>query len=217
MLDYLAARTAMVDGQIRPSDVTLYPILEAMLAVPREMFVPTQSRKIAYAGAHIDLGDARIVMDPRILAKMLQALKIQPNELVLHVGAGFGYATAVMARMAEAVIAVEEDANFAAEAETRLSEQSADNAIMHIGALAAGAPAHGPYDVILIEGGVEVLPESLRAQLKAGGRIAYIQMDGPNGQCRLGLATSNGINWRSVFDATAPVLPTFAADAGFTF
>lgn len=217
MIDFQAARTAMVDGQIRPSDVTLYPILESMLTVPREAFVPSEKRAVAYMGDHIDLGNGRIVMDPRILAKMLEVLDIQPDELVLHVGAGLGYSTAVIAHMAEAVIAVEEDTAMAADAETRLSDQSADNAVVHTGPLVDGAAQHGPYDVILVEGGVETMPEALLAQLKLGGRIAVIEVHGPDGSCRVGVQTANGIVWQNAFDATAPVLSGFMVEKAFTF
>lgn len=217
MIDYQAARTAMVDGQVRPSDVTLYPIIDAMLKVPREVYVPTDMRAIAYVGKHIDLENGGVVLAPRILAKMLETLNIQPNELVLDIGVGMGYSAAVIARLAEAVIAVEENADLAGVAETTLSEQSADNAIVHTGPLAAGAAEHGPYDAIVVEGGVEALPDSLLDQLKVGGRIAAIFIDGPNGQCRIGVRTEAGFSWDAVFDATAPVLSGFEVEKTFSF
>ena len=217
MIDYQAARTAMVDGQVRPSDVTLYPIIEAMLHVPREVYVPAEKRAIAYVGEHISLENSGVILAPRILAKMLEVLDIQANELVLDIGVGLGYSAAVIARMAEAVIAVEANSDLAGEAETTLSEQSADNAVMHTGALVDGAPEHGPYDVIVIEGGVQVLPESLLDQLKIGGRIAAIFVDGPSGQCRVGVRTDAGISWDTVFDATAPILAGFAQEKEFSF
>ena len=217
MIDYQAARTAMVDGQVRPSDVTLYPIIEAMLHVPREVYVPAEKRAIAYVGEHISLENSGVILAPRILAKMLEVLDIQANELVLDIGVGLGYSAAVIARMAEAVIAVEANSDIAGEAEITLSEQSADNAVMHTGALVDGAPEHGPYDVIVIEGGVQLLPESLLEQLKIGGRIAAIFVDGPSGQCRVGVRTDAGISWDTVFDATAPILAGFAQEKTFSF
>lgn len=215
MIDYQAARTAMVDGQIRPSDVTRYPILEAMLNVPRESFVPSGKRPVAYMGADIDLGSDRFVLDPRVFAKMLENLDIQPDDLVLDIGSGLGYSAAVIARMAEAVIAVESDETLATSAESTLSELSSFNAVIHNGALSEGAAEHGPYDVILIEGGVQVVPDALLAQLKVGGRIAAIFMQGPMGQCRIGVQTENGVAWRIAFDATAPILSGFAATDEF--
>lgn len=217
MIDYQAARTAMVDGQVRPSDVTLYPIIDAMLKIPREVYVPTDMRTVAYVGKHIELESGGVVLAPRILAKMLETLNIKSDELVLDIGVGMGYSAAVIARLAEAVIAVEENAEMVAIAETTLSEQSADNAIVHSGPLTAGAAEHGPYDAIVIEGGVQTLPESLLAQLKIGGRIAAIFIDGPNGQCRIGLRTEAGISWDAVFEATAPVLPGFEVEKSFSF
>ena len=217
MIDYQAARTAMVDGQVRPSDVTLYPVIEAMLHVPREAYVPVEMRKVAYVGKHMKLENAGVVLAPRILAKMLEELNIQPNELVLDIGAGLGYSSAVIARLAEAVIAVEENAELAGLAETTLNEQSADNAVVHNGPLVSGAAEHGPYDVIVVEGGVQVLPDSLLSQLKTGGRIGAIFIDGPNGQFRIGIRTDSGISWDAVFDATAPLLSGFAAAKEFSF
>jgi len=217
MIDYQAARIAMVDGQVRPSDVTLYPIIEAMLRVPREAYVPLEMRPLAYIGEHINLENGGVVLAPRILAKMLESLDIKQDELVLDIGVGLGYSAAVIARLAEAVIAVEENATLAGVAETTLSEQSADNAVMHVGPLVDGASEHGPYDVIVVEGGVQVLPDSLLAQLKVGGRIAAIFMDGPSGQCRIGVRTLAGISWVKAFDATAPILSGFTTEKIFSF
>ena len=217
MIDYQVARTAMVDGQVRPSDVTHYPIIEAMLRVPREVYVPAEKRSVAYVGEHINLENSGVILAPRTLAKMLEALDIQGNDLVLDIGVGLGYSAAVIARLSEAVIAVEANAGLAGDAETTLNEQSADNAVMHVGALIDGAPEHGPYDVIIIEGGVQVLPESLLEQLKIGGRIAAIFVDGPSGQCRVGVRTEAGISWDSAFDATAPILAGFAQEKVFSF
>lgn len=217
MVDYDAAREVMVDRQVRPADVTLYPIIEAMLAVPRERFVPEAMRPVAYFGEHVPLGGGRVLLDPRVFAKLLDALNVGPSDLVLDVGCGLGYSTAVLARMAEAVVAIETDADMAAEAERLLAEASVDTAVVVAGDLAAGDAGHGPYDVILLEGAVEQLPEALAAQLKPGGRIAAIFVDGARGQARLGLATGGGIAWRRIFDATAPVLPGFERTKAFEF
>ncbi len=216
MVDYEAAREAMVDRQVRPADVTLYPIIEAMLTVPREKFVPQDMKPVAYLGEHVPLGGGRVLLDPRVFAKLLDALNVGPGDLVLDVGCGLGYSAAVLARMAEAVVAVE-TAPMAAEAEALLAAVPVDNAVVVAGDLAAGDAGHGPYDVILIEGAIEVLPDALAAQLKPGGRIAAIFIDGARGQARLGLATGGGIAWRRIFDATAPVLPGFERTKAFEF
>ncbi len=205
----------MVDTQVRPSDVTKYTVIEAMLNVPRESFVPRDRRCAAYVGEHLNLGAGRIVMDPRVLAKMLDVLDIQKDELVLDVGSGLGYSAAVISRMAEAVIAVEDDEERAAEAQMALSEHGADNAVVHAGALTDGAAEHGPYDVIIIQGGVEFLPDGLNLQLKDGGRIVTLFMEGALGAVRIGYKIDGDINWRLVFNASAPVLPGFEKHHAF--
>lgn len=217
MIDYAAAREAMVDRQVRPSDVTRYPIIEAMLAVPREDFVPEPLKPVAYLGEHVPLAPGRVLLDPRVFAKLLDALAVGPRDLVLDVGCGLGYSAAVLARMAEAVVALESDPAMAAEAERLIALHSVDNAVVQAGPLDAGVAAHGPFDAIMIEGAVEVLPETIAAQLKPGGRVAAIFVDGSRGQARLGLQTPAGIAWRRIFDATAPVLPGFAATKAFEF
>lgn len=119
--------------------------------------------------------------------------------------------------MSEAVVAVESDAAMAAEAERLLAAHAVDNAVVQAGPLAEGFAEHGPFDAILLEGAIEVLPAAVAAQLKPGGRIAAIFVDGSRGQARLGLMTAGGIAWRRIFDATAPVLPGFAATKAFEF
>ncbi len=207
----------MVDCQVRPSDVTLYPVIEAMLNIPREDYVPENLREIAYIGDHLPLGQGRVVLDARVMAKMLDALAIQPNELVLDIGAGMGLSTALVAHLAEAVVAVESDESMAKEAEALLSAHDVFNAMVETGDLALGAPKHGPYDVILIEGGVGEVPAALIEQLKTGGRMAAIMMDGALGRCMIGLKSERGMDWRWSFDATAPVLPGFEKQSIFAF
>ncbi|NOR60875.1 MAG: protein-L-isoaspartate O-methyltransferase [Rhodobacteraceae bacterium] len=217
MTDFAAVREAMVDGQVRPSDVTLYPVIEAMLTVPREDYVPEALREIAYIGDHLPLADRRVVLDARVMAKMLETLAIQPNELVLDIGAGLGLSSALIAHLSEAVIALESDETLANDAEVQLAKHGVDNAIVETGTLVEGAPKHGPYDVIVIEGGVGEVPQSLIDQLKTGGRMAAIMMDGALGRCMLGRKTANGMDWRWSFDGAAPVLPGFEKQTIFAF
>ncbi|HRK42199.1 MAG TPA: methyltransferase domain-containing protein [Gemmobacter sp.] len=216
MTDFAARRTMMVDTQVRPSDVTKYTIIDAMLSIPREAYVPSAKREAAYVGEHVALAPGRVVLDPRTLAKLLDALDIQPVEAVLDLGCGLGYSTAVMARMAEAVVAVEENAEFAAEAQATLSAQGVDNAAVIAGKLAEGAAKAGPYDVIVLQGAAEVVPEALLAQLKEGGRIGAIFMEGALGVARIGYKIDGVVTWRQAFNASAPVLPGFAAHRAFT-
>lgn len=215
MTDFATRRTTMVDTQIRPSDVTKFPIIEAMLAVPREVYMPGDKREAAYAGENVALGGGRVALEPRTLAKMLDALDIRPDELVLDLGCGLGYSAAVMARMAEFVVALEEDEGLAGEAQTLLSENGVDNVAVIAGPLSEGAAKHGPYDVIMVEGGVGVLPDALLQQLKDGGRIACIFLDGVLGTVRIGHKIDGAVTWRFAFNAGAPVLPGFEAKEAF--
>ncbi|MCF1710927.1 protein-L-isoaspartate O-methyltransferase [Tabrizicola sp. J26] len=215
MTDFATRRTMMVDTQVRPSDVTKFPIIEAMLTIPREAFVPASLREAAYVGENLEIAPNRVVLDPRTLAKILDAVDISPSDLVLDVGCGLGYSSAVVARLAEAVIAVEEDAALVSEAELALAGQGVDNVVVFTGPLSAGSGKHGPYDVILLQGAVETVPESLLAQLKNGGRIAAIFMSGALGTVQIGLKADGVVTWRSVFNASAPVLPGFEARHAF--
>ncbi len=216
MTDFAARRTMMVDTQVRPSDVTKYTIIDAMLSIPREAYVPSTKREAAYMGEHVALAPGRVVLDPRTLAKLLDALDIQPVEAVLDLGCGLGYSTAVMARMAEAVVAVEENADLAAEAQATLSAQGVDNAAVIAGKLVEGAAKAGPYDVIVLQGAAEVVPDALLAQLKEGGRIGAIFMEGALGVARIGYKLDGVVTWRQAFNASAPVLPGFVAHRAFT-
>ena len=216
MTDYAARRTTMVDTQIRPSDVTKFPIIEAMLSIPREEFVPASLREAAYVGENLDLGRGRLMLEPRTLAKMLDALDVQRNELVLDIGCGLGYSAAVIARLAEAVVGVESDADLADEAQAILSREGADNVILHQGPLHEGAPQHGPYDAIRIQGAVADLPTGLLEQLKEGGRIACLFMEGALGVVRIGYKLDGGISWRFAFNASAPVLAGFERRMAFS-
>jgi protein-L-isoaspartate(D-aspartate) O-methyltransferase len=158
-----------------------------------------------------------VILEPRTLAKMLDALDIRNDELVLVVGAGLGYASAVVAHLAEAVVAVEEDEAMVREAEASLAEIGVDNVAFVHAPLAEGAAKHGPYDVILVEGAVETMPEALVAQLKTGGRIGCLFAEGSLGVCRVGYHVDGGVSWRDAFNAAAPVLPGFARRPEFVF
>ncbi len=215
MTDYASRRQMMVDTQVRPSDVTKFPIISAMLSVPRELFVPSDKVEAAYISENVELGGGRVVLEPRTFAKMLDALAFDGSELVLDVGAAYGYSSAVIAAMAEAVVAVEEDEDMAGESAELLSSVNADNVIPHTGPLAEGATDHGPYDVIIIEGGVEEVPQSLTDQLKDGGRIACLFMEDRLGVVRIGYKQDGRVTWRFSFNASAPVLPGFAKETAF--
>ena len=205
----------MVDTQIRPSDVTKFPIIEAFLSVPREKFVPDGKREAAYIGENFKISQSRVILEPRTLAKLLDALDIRNDELVLDIGPGLGYSSAVISPMAEVVIAVEDDSSMANEAEEILTEVGADNVVIQIGKLEDGAPEHGPYDVIILQGGVEKIPSSIFKQLKNGGRVGAIFVEEGLGTAKIGFKLNDKINWRYSFNATAPVLPGFFKQKDF--
>lgn len=209
MTDFASRRVTMVDTQVRPQDVTKFPIIAAMLAIPREAYVPEAAREAAYVGQNLTLGPRRVVLEARSLAKLLDALDVTPGESALVVAAGYGYAAAVLADMGTKVTALESDATMALAAKANL----AGKAEVVEGALASGVT--GAFDLILIEGGIEAVPEAIAAQLAEGGRIGAIFMEGPLGIARIGHKLNGKIGWRQIFNATAPVLPGFEARRGF--
>lgn len=216
MSDFAARRVMMVDTQIRPSDVTLYPVIAAFLAVEREEFVPVALKSTAYLGENLPLAPRRVIFEPRTHAKLLDALNIQPTELVLDLGCGLGYSAAILSKLAQAVVAIEDNPDFATAADAALGAQGYDNVAVATGALVAGAPAQAPYDVICIEGAIETLPQALIDQLREGGRIGCLFMEGALGVVRVGTKTSDGMVWRDAFNASAPVLPGFERERAFT-
>lgn len=215
MTDYTARRTMMVDTQVRPSDVTKFPIIDAMLSVPREAFVPDGLREAAYVGENLEIGSGRVLLEPRTLAKMLDALDVQPSHVALDVACGLGYSTAILAQLCDFVVAVEDDADRAQAAQRLLSEQGIDNAAVMAGALAEGAQKSGPYDIIVVQGGVEQMPSVLIDQLREGGRIAAVFLEGNLGVVRVGYKIDGAVNWRFAFNAGAPVLAGFEKRAVF--
>jgi protein-L-isoaspartate(D-aspartate) O-methyltransferase len=213
--DYKTRRKIMVDTQIRPSDVTKFPIIDAFLSVPREKFVPDGKREAAYIGENFQIGPSRIILEPRTLAKLLDALDIHNDELVLDVGSGLGYSSAVISLIAQVVIAVEDDSSLASEAAEILSEIGMDNVVVQVAKLEDGAPEHGPYDVIILQGGVEEIPTSILKQLKNGGRIGAIFIEKGLGTAKIGFKLNNTITWRYSFNAAAPILQGFFKQKDF--
>ncbi|MGR3486337.1 MAG: protein-L-isoaspartate O-methyltransferase family protein [Paracoccaceae bacterium] len=217
MTDFAARRVTMVDTQVRPADVTRFPIIDAMLEIPRERFVPFDRIEAAYVGGNIDLGGGRAVLDPRTIAKMIEEVDVDPADAVLTLACGPGYATALLARMAQVVVGVEDDPDLARQAETELSALGLDNAVVVAGAPAEGAPKLAPFDVIVVEGGVQTVPDAVLEQLRDGGRIVALFMRGQLGEARVGHRAGGVVSWRPVFNADAPILPGFTARPVFTF
>jgi protein-L-isoaspartate(D-aspartate) O-methyltransferase len=217
MADFAARREMMVDTQVRPSDVTKFPIIDAMLRVPRELYVPQAMIEAAYVGENLPFDKTRVLLEPRTLAKILDAVNPGSTDLVLDLGCALGYSSAVVAQMAEAVVAVEEHEDWASEAEHTLAEEGIHNVAVIQATLTDGAPQHGPYDIILLQGAVEQIGDAILAQLKDGGRIAAIFAEGALGVVRIGYKIDGEVSWRFGFNAGAPVLPGFEKPAEFAF
>ena len=215
MTDFLTRRTTMVDTQIRPADVTKFPIIDAMLQVRREVFVPDTLRETAYADAILDLGHGRMILEPRTFAKMLDAVDIQGNELVLDLGCGLGYSSAVIGKFAVAIVSIEENEIMAAEAEANLAAEGCLNVAVVQGILTQGAAQHAPFDVIVVQGAVEHIPEPLIAQLAEGGRIVAVFSQKGQGVVRVGYKTDGQMSWRFACNAFAPVLNGFVTERSF--
>ncbi len=218
MPDFAARRLTMVDTQVRPSDVTKFPIISAMLDIPRERFLPVSLAEAAYIGENLTPAPGRVLLDPRTFAKMLDALSLDGRELVLDIAPGQGYSSAVLARLAQTVVAVEPDTALAAEAESAHAEIDASNIVQVAADLVEGAPRHGPYDALMIQGGIGEFPVALTDQLKDGGRAVVLFMqDGMHGTVRLGVRRDGVMHWRDLFNASAPVLDAFARKDNFVF
>jgi len=217
-MNYAAARHNMVENQIRTNRVTDPAVLEAWENTPREVFVPKQLRGVAYVDDDLDLGNGRSLMEPLTFARLLQEAGIIETEVVLDVGCGSGYSAAVLSRLASTVVAVESDADLAEQAKARLAELSVDNVAQVTGPLSAGDAAHGPYDVIVIEGAVAEIPAALTAQLADGGRLlAVVAGETGLGRATLVARVGDAFSSRVLFDTSAALLPGFQARSGFKF
>jgi len=215
MTDFAAARRNMVDGQVRTADVTDLRIIAAMLEVPREAFLPAAQSGLAYLDLDVSLGGGRCLMKPMVLAKLIQAADLDPTDRVLDVGCVTGYAAAVLARIAGQVAALEQDATLAQAARNALGSQP--NASVQTGTLTAGWSQGGPYDAILVEGAVELVPETLFRQLKDGGRLICVLGAGPGAKAMLYRRSGDETGGRAIFDAAASVLPGFVKPPEFAF
>jgi protein-L-isoaspartate(D-aspartate) O-methyltransferase len=208
----------MVESQLRTNKVTDAAVLDAFLAVPRERFVPETLSGSAYVDEDIPVGGGRFLLEPMVLARLLQLAEIGPGAGVLEIGAGTGYATSILARLAARVIAVESDVRLAGIARQRLQEQSAGNVTLLEGHLEEGYPAGAPYEVIVFGAAVAFIPEPIARQLADGGRIvAVVKSHAGMGQATLITRTAGVLSYRPVFDAGVAVLPGFAAAPGFVF
>jgi protein-L-isoaspartate(D-aspartate) O-methyltransferase len=221
MIDFTRLRRSMVDSQIRPNDVTDPRIIEAMLELPRERFVPRARANLAYLDDDLSVSDGsgvtRCLIEPMVLARLVQALQLSETDRALDIGGATGYSTALLARLARHVVMVEEDPTLISAARRNLSELGIDNVEFATVPLKAGAPGKGPFDAILLNGSVEVVPQDLLAQLAEGGRLAAVVQGSPPGRATLYVRAGGVVSQRPVFDAAVTPLPGFEAPRGFVF
>jgi protein-L-isoaspartate(D-aspartate) O-methyltransferase len=219
MSDFSTARQKMVDCQVRPSDVTDIRIIDAMLAVPREAFVPEQQRAMAYLDLDLEVGGPasgkRFLIKPAVLAKMLQAAEITEADNVLVVGCATGYSAAVLAKLAARVTATEGDPDLAVKARGILA--GAGNVTVRAAAAADGEPADAPYDVIVLDGATEITPDRVYRQLKEGGRLVGVFATTQPPRAAIVTRSHGDFGHRALFDATAPVLPGLGRVPAFVF
>jgi protein-L-isoaspartate(D-aspartate) O-methyltransferase len=218
MPNYSAARYNMVEGQVRPNKVTDQALVDAMSKIPRELFVPKASRGIAYVDEDIPVAKGRYLIEPMVMARLLQEARVKPTDIVLDVGACTGYASALLSRMAATVVALESDAELAARAEATLRYLGVDNVVLVQGPLEQGYAKQAPYDVILLHGAVAEVPPAILEQLADGGRlVTVVSPDGRMGQARLFQRTGKVETGRILFDAATPLLPGFEPKPVFEF
>jgi protein-L-isoaspartate(D-aspartate) O-methyltransferase len=218
MPDYAAARRNMVESQIRTNKVTDPGVLDAMGSIPREEFVPPALAGVAYVDDDLPVGHGRHLMEPMVLARLLHHAEIRPTDVVLDIGCATGYSSAVAARLAATVIALESDSALVRRASQTLAKLQVDNVVVVESALRSGYARQAPYDVILIEGAVPEIPAAIAAQLAEGGRLcAVVSPPGQTGRAVLALKTGGVVSHRDIFDAATPPLPDFVLEPGFRF
>lgn len=219
-IDYQKARLTMVDCQVRPSDVTSHEVIEAFLSVPREAFVSAAQKPLAYIDEDLPLtsqGADRYLMEAMSMSKLIQLADVSKDDIVLDIGCGSGYSSAILSKLCSSVVAVESDEGLAAEATQTLMDLGCDNVAVTNGPLEAGLASEGPFDVIFIGGSVEVLPEKLTDQLKEGGRLVVVQGTGNAGVARLVSRNGGVIGARDVFNCAVMPLPGFEKAKEFVF
>ena len=217
MTDFALARRNMVEGQLRPNRVTNTQLLTVVGALPREKFLPDGLRSVAYSDEDVPLGGGRFLMEPMVLARLIQTLQPRETDRALVVASGRGYGAALLSRLVKSVVAVESDAALAAAASQTARELALANIEQKVGPMEAGAA--GPYDVILIEGAVQQVPAAILDQLVDGGRLATIVAGPPGalGTAQLFVKEGGVASARPLFDAGTPPLPGFAPPPRFTF
>lgn len=217
MTDFARARRTMVDNLLRPSGVIDWRILDVMNRVPREVFVPEERKALAYIDESISLTASRSMLAPASLARLIQLAEVAPDAHVLDVGCGTGYSTAVLAGLAASVVGLDDDASLVSTGNTALATLEIANATLVNGALEKGVAESGPFDVILIEGAVDTVSETLLAQLKDGGRLLAVHGHGHAGVAHVYVRSGADISSRPAFNVSLPAITTFAEVPTFRF
>lgn len=216
-MDFAVCRMKMVENQILTNRVTDPLVISAMSELPREAFVPEELKGVAYVDEAISLGNGRYLMEPMILARLLEAAQVQPTDVVLEIGCGAGYAAAVLARLASTVVALESDKELAARATATLGELGIDNVAVVEGKLEKGYSKQAPYDVIFINGAIGDVPSGMAKQLAEDGRLVAVFYDGALGRGKIVTRHAGTVLHREIFDAGTPVLSGFASEPAFAF
>lgn len=218
MINFEQCRKNMVDCQLRTNKVTDEGVLAAMGRVPREAFTGPEYAGIAYVDEDIPLGNGRCLMEPLILARLLQMAEIGPDDVILDIGCGSGYTAAVCAQIGATVVALESDGALAAEATRLMAELEADTVVVVEGPLKEGYEAQAPYDVIVFSGAIPEVPDAILKQLSEGGRLVAVLQDeeGPGRAVLVRNRFGTRLR-RQVFDASCPPLPGFDRQKGFVF
>jgi len=217
-MDHAAARQNMVDCQILPNHVTSPSVVDGLLALPREQFVPPELAGVAYVDEALPLGGGRYLMEPMIAARLLQEADLKAENVALCIGCATGYLPALLAKVVSAVVAVESDKGFAQRAGDTFGRLGIDNIAVVSGPLADGHAKQAPYEVIVFDGAVGEVPAAIVDQLAEGGRLVAIVV-GADGIGRGRLLTRFGgvVSGRDLFDAGTPLLPGFEREAAFSF
>jgi protein-L-isoaspartate(D-aspartate) O-methyltransferase len=216
-MDYAVARQHMVDSQVRTNKVTDERLIEAIRTLPRERFVPDRARARAYLDDDLEIAHGRFLMEPMVTARLIQAAEVKAEDIALVVGAGSGYAAALLSRLANTVVALEAEPQLSQRAGAAFAELSIDNAIVFEGPLSAGCPKHAPYNVIYLDGAVEQVPAALTGQLADGGRLVGVLLEQGVGRASLWIKSGNVVSRRVLFDANVAPLPGFATPPRFVF
>jgi protein-L-isoaspartate(D-aspartate) O-methyltransferase len=216
-VDLEAARTAMIESQVRVNDVTDRRLIGALTAVPREVFVPAAKRASAYADIAVETRPGRWMAAARVFSKLVNITALRPEDRVLDIAPGTGYSSAVLSRLAASVVALEEDEAAAKILREGLAAANVSGVEVVAGPLKAGVPSKGPYDVIIVNGAIEEVPAAWLAQLAEGGRLAVAVAEGSVRRARIYTASGGKTAWRTPFDTPIPVLPGFEKAAEFRF